>query len=196
VTKTPIYLFFCLDEAEHVNRALSSDYSWSIWRPSRFPNLPAGLPGAHLKLRFLFRWILNWFYIFKGDTCGAIIIWQKEQVVHYSGFTSGYWRFLFLCEPDLQIGDTWTDPSYRGRGLAQFGLNTAIAINRRVERRFWYVVEEGNGPSIRVVNKAGFRLYGTGTWEKPYGIKLFGSFVINDSPIQFHSVVDERSTYA
>jgi RimJ/RimL family protein N-acetyltransferase len=196
VTQKPVYLFYCLDGSEHATSTLPSNYSWSIWRPSRFPNLPAELPGFHCKARFLFRWILNRLHIFKGDACGAVIIWSKGQVVHYSGFTSGYWRFPFLCERDLQIGDTWTDPSHRGRGLAQFGLNTAIAINRRVQRRFWYVVEEGNEASIKVVCKAGFRLHGTGTWKKPYGVKLLGSFVINESPIQLHTITIERDTYA
>jgi RimJ/RimL family protein N-acetyltransferase len=42
----------------------------------------------------------------------------------------------------------------------------------------WYVVEDINKPSIRVVEKAGFTLAAEGTWIKPWGLKLAGAYVI------------------
>ena len=137
--------------------------------------LPPALPGARLKLRFLFRWLLRRLHLFAGDTCGALLIRDDARLVHYSAFTPRFWRFPFLADGDLQIGDTWTDPPYRGKGLALFALQTVVRVTREPERRHWYVVEAVNRASIRVVEKAGFTLSGEGTWIKPWGLKLLGS---------------------
>jgi RimJ/RimL family protein N-acetyltransferase len=98
--------------------------------------------------------------------------------VHYSAFTPRYWRFPFLRDGDLQIGDTWTEFSHRGRGIALFALLEIIRINRKPGRTFWYVVNELNAPSIRVVEKAAFSLVEKGTFVVPFGIKLLGSYVM------------------
>jgi hypothetical protein len=53
-----------------------------------------------------------------------------------------------------------------------------VRVTREPERRHWYVVEAVNRASIRVVEKAGFTLSGEGTWIKPWGLKLLGSYVM------------------
>ena len=65
-----------------------------------------------------------------------------------------------------------------GRGLASFALQTIVRTLARPERRLWYVVEVINAPSIQVAEKAQFTLSAEGTWVKPWGIKLIGSYVI------------------
>ena len=97
---------------------------------------------------------------------------------HYSAFTAHYWRFRFLGDEDLQIGDTWTHPLERGRGLAFFALRQILAVKQETGRRFWYVVEKTNLPSIRVIEKAGFTVVGQGSFVEPLRIKLFGSYRI------------------
>jgi predicted GNAT family acetyltransferase len=79
---------------------------------------------------------------------------------------------------DLQIGDTWTMPEHRGKGLATFALRKVIEIYAESGRAMWYVVAEDNLPSIRVVEKTGFNLVGSGTKQKRLGLSLLGSYVI------------------
>jgi RimJ/RimL family protein N-acetyltransferase len=178
VTSDPRYLFYSLISTDRLPGILPAQYSWSVWRPSRFPLLPPALPGKKLRLRFLFRWLLHRTHLFAGDQCGALLIREGTRLVHYSAFTPRFWRFPFLADRDLQIGDTWTDPAYRGKGLALFALQTVVRLNREPQRRFWYVVQDVNLASIRVVEKADFTLSGEGTWIKPWGLKLLGSYVM------------------
>lgn len=140
--------------------------------------LPPALPDSRVRFRFLFRWVLHRLHVFAGDGCGALLVRDSTRLVHYSGFTPRFWRFPFLADGDLQIGHTWTDPAYRGEGIALFALQTVVRLERKPGRRFWYVVEDVNLASIRVAEKAGFALAGEGTWIKPWGLQLPGSFVM------------------
>jgi len=184
----PHYLFYCYicgqeEGGENVagdatGRGLPAPYSCTVWRPRGCPTLPPGLSGLRLRLRFLFRWAVHRLHLFAGPGCGALLVYDRERLVHYSGFTPGYWRFPFIAGGDLQIGDTWTDPAYRGRGLALFALQTAVAILARPGRRLWYVVEVINKSSIRVAEKAHFALAAEGTRVASRGPKLAGAYVI------------------
>jgi RimJ/RimL family protein N-acetyltransferase len=82
---------------------------------------------------------------------------------------------------DLQVGDTWTRPGYRGQGLATFAIHKIVEKLRRADRAFWYVVQEDNTSSIRVVEKAGFKLIGKGVKTKRMGLSLFGSYIIKEN---------------
>lgn len=157
---------------------LPGSYSWTTWRPRIWPALPRGLSGLKLKLRFLFRWALYRAHLFGGSECGALLVYEGERMAHYSGYTPRYWRFPFLADDDLQIGDTWTDPAYRGRGLALFALLTLEAILERPNRRLWYVVGELNQPSIRVAEKAHFTLAAEGARVKRWRLKLAEAYVM------------------
>ena len=163
----------CEQPGQHLDAGvLPGSYSWTIWRPRIWPALPRGLSGLKLKLRFLFRWALYRAHLFGGSECGALLVYEGERLAHYSSYTPRYWRFPFLADDDLQIGDTWTDPAYRGRGLALFALQTLEANLERPNRRLWYVVGELNQPSIRVAEKAHFTLAAEGTRVTPWHLKL------------------------
>jgi len=116
--------------------------------------------------------------MFAGSECGALLIYEGERLAHYSNYTPRYWRFPFLADDDLQIGDTWTDPAYRGRGLALFALQTLEASLERPNRSLWYVVGELNQPSIRVAEKAHFTLAGEGTRVRPWRLKMAEAYVM------------------
>jgi RimJ/RimL family protein N-acetyltransferase len=189
------YLFYCYTCGQNAGRekadqesaagdtggGLTAPYSWTIWRPKISPALPHGLSDSKLRLRFLFRWAVHRLHLFAGSGCGTLLIYDRERLAHYSGFTPRYWRFPFIGDGDFQIGDTWTDPAYRGQGLALFALQTIVTTLAAPRRRFWYVVEVTNRPSIRVVEKAQFKLAAEGTWVTPWGFKLAGSYVIRKS---------------
>ena len=181
----PRYLFYCFTYGQKDGTAsdatagsLSAQYSWTIWRPRLLLELPQGLPSVRLRLRFLFRWILHRMHLFAGSESGILLIYDRGQLVHYSAFTPRYWRFPFVADDDFQIGDTRTDPTNRGRGLALFALRTIVATLARPGRCLWYVVGATNAPSIRVAEKAQFTLMAEGTWVTPWGIKLAGAYVI------------------
>ena len=185
-----IYLFYCHEygtqqESSGISGQATVDddpgtdssYRCAVWTPPTFPILPRNLPGSVLKARFLFRWTLHRFHIFAGRESGALLIYDRERLIHYSGFTPRYWRFPFIADGDFQIGDTWTDPEYRGKGLALFAVRKIVRMLAKPGRRIWYVVESRNYPSIRVVEKAGFELVAEGLHLLPFGLTLAGSYV-------------------
>lgn len=199
----PHYVFYCYTCGQNAGRekadqesatddtggGLTAPYSCTVWRPKIWPALPHGLSDSKLRLRFLFRWAVHRLHLFAGSGCGILLIYDREHLAHYSGFTPRYWRFPFIGDGDFQIGDTWTDPAYRGKGLALFALRSIVTTLGAPGRRFWYVVEAANRSSIRVVEKAQFKLAAEGTWVTPWGLKLVGSYVIRRP----HSVSENGS---
>ncbi len=179
----PHYLFYCYtcgpgEGGEIDGGGLRSPYSWTIWRPRSWPALPPGLSSIRIKLRFLFRWAVHRLHLFAGSGCGVLLVYERGELVHYSGFTPGYWRFPFVVGEDFQIGDTWTRPADRGKGFALFAVRAIVRTLARPGRRLWYVVGATNASSIRVAEKAKFTLAGEGTWVKPWKLKLIGFYVI------------------
>jgi RimJ/RimL family protein N-acetyltransferase len=179
-----IYLFYCHQSESRPGSSgrierlrLDERFTSSVWNPPVLPIVPRNLPGFVLKARFLFRWALHRFHLFAGRGSGALLIYDRQRLVHYSGFTPRYWRFPFVANGDFQIGDTWTDPEYRGKGLALFAVREIVRILAKPGRRIWYVVESRNHPSIRVVEKAGFDMIAEGLHLMPFGLTLAGSYV-------------------
>ena len=176
------YLFYkSPDRAQTTQVLLPPGYDLGMWRPSLRHPWPKGAT-ARIRLKFLFRTLVHFFGLFADVECGAVCFHFGSRLVHYSGFTPRYWRFPFLSDGDLQIGDTWTDPAHRRRGMALIALRQILAMKYRPGREFWYIVEAVNAPSIRVAERAGFRMVGQGRWVRPLGIKLFGSYVMDDAP--------------
>jgi RimJ/RimL family protein N-acetyltransferase len=89
------------------------------------------------------------------------------ELAHYSGATGRYWRWPFMGAEDMQIGDTWTNPAHRGRGLGKFALAVLLRQLARPGRRIWYVVGAENLASIAIAKAAGMRLGGTGGRTHP-----------------------------
>jgi RimJ/RimL family protein N-acetyltransferase len=85
-----------------------------------------------------------------------------------------------MGKDDLQAGDTWTDPSERGKGLATFALQTVLNTSSFRKHTCWYVVESENIASIRVVEKAGFKLAGTGRRRRRFGLGILGQFELTE----------------
>jgi len=81
---------------------------------------------------------------------------------------------------DLQISDTWTRPEYRGRGLATLAIEKIVASHHQQGGMLWYVVEEHNAPSIRAVEKTGFKKVGWGLRRKRLGLRVLGAYQIEN----------------
>ena len=82
---------------------------------------------------------------------------------------------------DLQIGDTWTDPGHRGKGLAASSIQEIVARCARPGRAFWYLVDDANSASIKAVERAGFSLAGEGRIQKRFGLGILGEYVMDEA---------------
>lgn len=87
----PHYLFYCFicGQKEGIEKAgdtttggLPAQYSWTIWRPRRWPTLPLGLIGLRLRLRFLFRWSLHRMHLFAGPGSGVLLVYDRGRLAH------------------------------------------------------------------------------------------------------------------
>ncbi len=94
--------------------------------------------------------------VFSSRYYGALLFFHEARPVHRSVVIPRYYRYSFMGENDLQIGATWTDPRYRGAGLATVALQTLVTAHWRPNRTLWYFVAEENKPSITVATRAGF----------------------------------------
>jgi RimJ/RimL family protein N-acetyltransferase len=167
------WLFYAFDCPRRLTAHLpDSRYRGEIWKPVGLEIRPAGLPlwpfGAW--------WAFHELRVFYNREYCLILVRDGKQLVHRSCMFPGYFRFPFMTHEDLQIGDVWTDVKYRGIGLATYGIERAIELAGERVRRIWYVVEESNVRSIRLVEKVGFACVARGIRTHRLGISLLGAF--------------------
>jgi RimJ/RimL family protein N-acetyltransferase len=98
-------------------------------------------------------------------TLGRYEIWYVRdatgRIVHYSYVLPWIPTFPFMGRRDLEIGPCVTGDAHRGRGIYPAVLR-AIRARRADAARLWVMTEATNMPSIRGIEKAGFRLAGHG----------------------------------
>jgi RimJ/RimL family protein N-acetyltransferase len=98
-------------------------------------------------------------------TLGRYEIWYvrdgEGRVVHASYVLPKIPTFPFMGRRDLEIGPCETDDAHRGRGIYPTVLLT-IRARRSDARRIWMMAVADNAPSVRGIEKAGFRLAGRG----------------------------------
>lgn len=139
--------------------------------------MPPGQPW----LPFLIFWLFHEARIFANQDYGVVLIWEGDRPVHRTVVLPRYFRSPFMGREDLQVAMTWTDRRCRGRGLALAAARKAMADARVGTRKLWYMVAANNKPSIRVAEKAGFRLYGTGSRQPRFGFKFLGAYSLDES---------------
>lgn len=161
------YLFYEARGLVEQTRELPGEYDWSIWRPRINRIIPPGT--GQFRKRFAARWLIHQLRLFSNRDYQVLLIRHRSsgELAHYSGATGRYWRWPFMGAEDMQIGDTWTHPAHRGRGLGKFALAVLLKQLARPGRRIWYVVEKDNAPSIAIALGAGMRLAGTGGRTHP-----------------------------
>ena len=158
--------------------ALPAGYAFELWTPSLLPTTPASVPERTYRVW----WLFHRLHVFRNREYSVAIVWHGDEVAHRLALFPGYFRFPFMQRDDLQIGDVWTDPAHRGRGLAAAGLQFAMRHTKRSDRAFWYLTEETNTASIRTAERAGLRRYGTATRTSRLGVRLFGQFIVHPDP--------------
>ena len=161
--------------------SLPEGYTCSFWRPGLFRVVPPGLPG----LPFATCWLMHFLGVFSNREYGVLMIHCRGELVHRSVVFPRYFRFPFMGDTDLQIGYTWTRELHRGKGLAGFAIQAIRDRDPRPDRIYWYVCEEANLASIRVVEKLGFRKAGDCVRVSRFGLRLLGAFIIaGPSPVR------------
>lgn len=153
---------------------LPQGYTWKLWSP----NTASIIPPTGKIYPFLIWYCFHILKIFKNNNYSILIIYFENKAVHRSCVFPGFFRFPFMLKPDLQIGDTWTDPEHGGKGLASFALSKIIEIFSKEERIFWYIVQDDNIPSIKVVEKNEFTLFGLGKKAKRICSSFLGYYVV------------------
>jgi GNAT superfamily N-acetyltransferase len=170
-----VYRLRCGEDAPPA-RPGTGGRDWILWRPSLLRFVPPGLPlvpyGAW--------WLFHYAGIFGNPDYRILLLYDKGVPLHRSVVTPPFFRFPFLGREDLQIGDTWTAPESRGRGIAAAALRQVVDRLGRPGRTFWYVVEEENGASIAAVRKAGFERHGTAVRTSRLGLRLLGAYELTE----------------
>lgn len=151
---------------------LPPECSTRVWRPSVFKPIPPGPLKAALGAWVLFHAL----HVFTNREYGQLLIYDRDVLAHRSGIFPGWLRFPFMGPSDLQIGDTWTHPDYRGLGMARFAIREIVARYGRTGRTLWYIVESQNRASIRAVELAGFVRTSNSVRTTRLGSRLLGAY--------------------
>lgn len=150
----------------------SSHFTLVHWRPTLFSRHPAGDARPVL----LVWWLFHSLRIFANRDYGQLVIYDGEKVIHRSATFPRWPRFPFMEKADLQIGDTWTHPEYRGRGLAAIAIREILHQSAGEGRTFWYIAAAENLASIKAAQRAGLRSAGGAVRRSRFGCRILGSF--------------------
>lgn len=150
-----------------------ADYEFVLWRPS----LLRWRPPLH-GWKHLFYSAAHCLRLFHSREWSVLFVRHAGEIVHYSGIIPACFRWPFMKDEDLQISGTWTDPAFRGLGLATAALRKAVLLFRRPERQFWYLTRSSNAPSIAVCCKVGFAFAGTAHRTSRLHSRLLGQFLL------------------
>ena len=155
-------------------------FTYQLWKPSFFRLMPSGLTS----FTFLVWWLFHRTHLFVNQEYGVILLRDNAgEIAHRSTVTPKYFRFPFMGNDDLQIGDVWTPERYRGKGLAFLALKEVLEAYASQKTKIWYLVEDTNIASIKLAEKLGFVLFGYGERNDFFGIKLLGKYVITSKTV-------------
>lgn len=138
-------------------------YSVEFWRPSFYNIIPKGFPRFPFYIWYLFHFLR----IFRTKRYGILIIRSNNLIIHHSTATPSFFRFPDMKKNDLQIGNTFTLENFRGKGLAKIAIHHILEYaNSFTHGDIWYLVDESNTASIKVIEAIGFNLIGKGIKKK------------------------------
>ena len=167
------YLVYSTESLPTHVTPLPSGLRFMVWRPSIHGIVPPGM-----SMKFAFWSLFHYLRIFRNRDFSITYIVRDEMIVHRSCLLPKYFRWPFMAKDDLQISSTFTDPGYRGKGLATIALQQILWSRRQTPRRYWYVTRENNPASIAVCTKVGFSLFGIAHRTRLLGMHVFGRLVI------------------
>lgn len=155
---------------------LSAGLTCEVWHPGVFRLKAKGLPA----FPFFIWWLFHVLHVFTNRKYSVLLIRRNGKLVHRTMITPRYFRFPFMAADDIQVGDTWTDPEERGRGLATLAHQIIISTPSFRGRTCWGVIEPSNLAAIRAIEKAGYSLTGRGFRTCRFGLGILGRFVLTE----------------
>lgn len=150
--------------------------SLTRWQPNR-DGPPRGLFASRPNWAW---WAMDLAGRFNRPDLTVYAIHDGSRLLHRLLVTPRWWRFPFMGRDDLQFGMLWTDPAVRGKGLAGQAIAAAHADFAGECAAFWYLVDERNDDSIRLIERIGYSLIGTGERTRPLGFGALGQFKMRD----------------
>ncbi|MGX7893863.1 GNAT family N-acetyltransferase [Tsuneonella sp. HG222] len=152
------------------------DLSLTRWQPHR-DGPPTGLFAGNANRIW---WAMDLAGQFPRTDLTVYAIHRRENggdtLLHRLLVTPRWHRFPFMGRLDMQMGDLWTAPAMRGQGLAAKAIAAVQADFAGKCPALWYVVDEDNAASIRLIERIGYRLEGTGVRTRPLGLGPLGQF--------------------
>lgn len=153
-----------------------SSLRFSAWRPTlRHPR-----PPEH-PARFGVWWALHEARVFRSRQYSVVLVRDGDRIVHRSCVMPAWFRWPFMASTDLQISDTWTDPEYRGRGIASFAARLVVA-RADPSQTIWYATSASNVSSLAVCRSLGMESAGRAIRAKRLGLRVLGSLEAEDLP--------------
>jgi RimJ/RimL family protein N-acetyltransferase len=130
--------------------------------------------------------------VFATREYSVFVIRKGAHPIHYSLVQPKYFRMPAMAEDDLEITSTWTDPEFRGKGLAAFAIREIVRRMGKPGRHFWYLTRENNIPSIKAAEKGGLVRYAEGMRTERMGLRILGSFAVRTRSIRFRTTLSVR----
>lgn len=124
-----------------------------------------------------------WFFhlsgVFYNKLFSMIVCFENKQIIHRTCVFPGFYKFPFMKEGDMQLGEIWTREDCRNRGLATNAMRYILNMSQYKNKTFWYVVESSNQESIMLAKKAGFVAICMAQKKSKMGISMLGKYEIS-----------------
>ncbi len=95
-------------------------------------------------------------YLTCRDKYTIYYVLDGDRIIHRSYVLGDNFRFTYMNKDEASIGPIWTDPTYRGQGIASAVLRYICATHEDC-RLFYMTTNHENVASRRTIERAGFR---------------------------------------
>jgi ribosomal protein S18 acetylase RimI-like enzyme len=146
------------------------------WCPAR-DGFPRGFFATPINVVW---WLADKIGLFARRDFTVIAIERSGKLLHRLMVTPKWYRFPDMGPGDLQLGMLWTAPEARGQGLAGLAIATAHELFGSAYDAMWYLVDEDNTASRRLIERFDYPAIGRGVRTRPFGIKAFGRSAITE----------------
>ncbi|HEX4695439.1 GNAT family N-acetyltransferase [Sphingomonas sp.] len=145
-----------------------------IWQPAS-----RGLPpsGSRTFDNYIW-WLFTRLRVFATNEFTELTVWQDGRKVHRLVVSPRWHRSPFMGSDDLEVGNMWTLPEARGQKLAHTIIGEAHRLFSDRERRWWWLTEVDNAPSVAIAARCRYRPIGAGCKTRPLGIGIWGQYIL------------------
>lgn len=150
------------------------DAEIAFWQPA-VDGRPTGPFATRSNLAW---WAMDRLGVFARRDFTVVAVLRKGRMLHRLIVTPRWHRFPSMTARDLQMGMLWTDPEARGQGLARAAIAAAHRRFAGLYDRMWYLVEEDNLASRRLIESFGYQEVGRGKRTAPLGLSPVGQFIL------------------